>query len=104
MTRTHPGFWKVPAVSLVLVAVVLAMCLTASAEAASADHHSCAALTSEGVGLSKILSPSLWAVPVQLGIPLVGVWPLLNGAVEDFTPRAPLVALWGDLSPRSPPA
>jgi len=77
------------------MALVLALCLTAPAEPASVDHHNCAALTSEGVGLSKIPSPNHEAVPVQLAIPLIGVRPL-NDAVSDFTQKATLVALWGD--------
>ncbi len=95
--------WRDPAVALLLVGLVLAVCLRESAEASSVGGHACTAISTEQLTLSKTPLLSLWAIAIEVGTSLDRLQ-LLSAAL----PEAPLdfvsVALWGDRSSRSPPA
>ncbi len=101
MTFRVESLWS--AISgLLLAGLVLLVCVAAAAETVSHEHHGCAALASEKIGLSKATSPTLWTLPAGPGVVLARLTPSEPSPAEEFADPVP--ADFRDaLSARSPP-
>jgi len=98
--RVHAS---ISVLALVVIGLMLGACLTESSEGASASHHICAAVAGDQISLFKTSSPSVSAVPVERSLPLGKLGQSRYAPPELIENLAP-VALWADLSSRSPPA
>lgn len=98
---SRSGAWNACAGVVVLV-VVLGVCLTTLAEAASSTHPVCMAVTGEELSAFKAPSSHLWAVPVYHAFACQELSPSEYLPPELVPARASAV-LWAELSPRAPP-
>ena len=86
---------------LLLAGLVLLICVSAAADTVSHEHHGCAALASEKMGLLKA-SPTLWGLPAGSGVVLAQLTPSEPSPAEEFPDPVP-TDFRDTLSARSPP-
>jgi hypothetical protein len=87
---------------LLLSGLVLLVCVAAAAETVSHEHHGCAALASEKMGLSKATSPTLWNLPAGPGVVVAQPTPSEPSPAEEFPDPVP-ADFRDTLAARSPP-
>lgn len=91
--------------ALLVVALVVAVCLTSGVEASPVVHHECSALTAEQTALLKPTAPAPGFSAVAIDVPLQIDPPALpSGELLALSPQPPPAAAPGGLGSRSPPA